>query len=76
MKIQRRRGKFEQDAVAYEEDTLDLLRGKQSRRRCTAETVEANRQFSFDFGDTEPGRPQPDPGRQNLPRIVGSRPYH
>ena len=38
-------------------------------------SVETSRQFSFDFGDTEPGRSQSDTGRQNLsPRLAGSRP--
>ena len=67
----------EQDALAYEEryPRSAAGQGRGGTRDVPPETVEGSRQFTFDFGDSEPGRSQPDPGRQDLPTgLAGSRP--
>ena len=64
------------DAVAYAE-RYPRFATRQDRggSRDGPPAIEESRQYTLDFGASEPNRPQPDTGRQNLsPGIVGSRP--
>ncbi|MDC2981501.1 hypothetical protein OA007_02210 [SAR116 cluster bacterium] len=67
---------IERDAVAYAE-RYPRSAERQNRggtRDGPPPAIEESRQYTFDFGDTRPERPQPDTGRQDTAPLVGSKP--